>query len=170
LRELGAYYKNPAKQVLADALDLRLDAVDEGGLRDSETLEARVDAIDQVAKRLFNDAVVRPDLQLPDAPPDWLRLTGVLPPGRAGDDAWADELDKARGLVAAAARHELFDGGLPQPRPTRIEQPVVLRDATALLRGELRRVFAKNGALWVMECYPGRDAESKLDFKPRIPF
>jgi exodeoxyribonuclease V gamma subunit len=170
LREVVAYFKDPAKQVLAGSLNLRLDAVDESRLRDSEALEARVEAIDQVAKRLFNDAVAHAGLQLPESPPDWLRLTGVLPPGRAGTDAWNDELQKARALVEAAATHELFEHGLPRARPLRIEHAIDLVDGEALLRGELRRVYEKGDALWVMECYPGRDAESKLDFKPRIGF
>lgn len=170
LHEVSAYYKNPAKQVLAHALNLRLDAVDEDRLRDSEALEARVDAIEQVAKRLFNEAVVRADRRLPDAAPDWLRLTGVLPPGRAGDEAWVAERDVARALLDAVAAHELFDGGLPHPSPTRLEQPVALRDGRPIVHGDLRRVFEKNGTLWIMECYPKRDAESELDFKPRISF
>src|SRR5262249_9454847 len=80
------------------------------------------------------------------------------------------ELEHARGLVDAAAHHELFDGGLPRARPRRVERRIDLHDATPLLRGELRRVFEKNDAVWVMECYPTRDAESKLDFKARIAF
>jgi len=170
LREVIAYFKDPARQVLAGTLNLRLDAVDESRLRDSEALEPRVEAIDQVAKRLFTDAVARAGLQLPESPPDWLRLTGVLPPGRAGMDAWNDELRQARALVDAAATHELFAHGLPRARPLRIEHAIELGGGEALLRGELRRVYEKGDALWVMECYPGRDAESKLDFKPRIGF
>jgi exodeoxyribonuclease V gamma subunit len=168
LRELTAYFKDPAKQVLSGALKLRLDAVGEGGLRESEVLDARADAIDQVAKRLFNEAVVRPDLALPDVPPDWLRLTGVLPPGRAGDEAWKDELNKARALVDVVARHELFAGGRPQAHPVQIEQPVATRVAPALLRGELRRVFERAGSRWIAECYPGKDGKNELNFKPRI--
>ena len=168
LREVIAYFKDPAKQLLANALNLRLDAVDEGGLRDSEALEARVEAIDQVAKRLFNDAVARPDQKLPDAPPDWLRLTGILPPGRAGDEAWAKELEKARRLVESVAGHELFAGGLPRAQPMRIEHAIDLGDSEPVVRGELRRIHARDGALWIMDCYPSRTAESKLDFKQRI--
>jgi len=170
LREVIAYFKDPAKQLLKSTLNLRLDAVDEGGLRDSEPLEARVDAIDQVAKRLFNDAVTRADQHLPETPPDWLRLTGILPPGHAGDEAWSDELDKARRLVAAVAQHELFAGGLPRARALRIEQAIDLGGAEPVVRGELRRIHERDGALWLMDCYPSRDAESKLDFKQRIAF
>jgi exodeoxyribonuclease V gamma subunit len=170
LKHVIAYFKDPAKQLLKNRLNLRLDAVDEGGLRDSEPLEARVEAIDQVAKRLFNDAVARADQSLPDSPPDWLRLTGVLPPGRAGDEAWSEELDKARRLVAAVAQHELFTGGLPRSRPQRVEQAIDLGGAEPVVRGELRRIHERDGALWIMDCYPSRNAERKLDFKQRIGF
>jgi exodeoxyribonuclease V gamma subunit len=170
LKQVIAYFKDPAKQLLKNMLNLRLDAVDEDSLHDSEPLEARVEAIDQVAKRLFNEAVARADQRLPDAPPDWLRLTGVLPPGRAGIDAWSDELDKARRLVAAVAQHELFAGGLPRSRPQRVEHAIELGDAEPVVRGELRRVHERDGALWIMDCYPSRNAERKLDFKQRIAF
>jgi len=40
----------------------------------------------------------------------------------------------------------------------------------ARVRGELRRVHEKDDALWIMDCYPRRDATSKLDFKARIVF
>jgi exodeoxyribonuclease V gamma subunit len=170
LKEVIAYFKDPAKQLLKNSLNLRLDAVDEGGLRDSEPLEARVEAIDQVAKRLFSDAVARADQRLPDAPPDWLRLTGILPPGRAGSEAWTDELDKARQLVAAVAHHELFAGGLPRARPQWLEHAIDLGGAEAVVRGELRRIHERDGALWIMDCYPSRETESKLDFKQRIAF
>jgi exodeoxyribonuclease V gamma subunit len=170
LRGLLAYFKDPAKQVLANGLNLRLDAVDDDHLRDSEPLEARVEAIDRVARRLFFDAVAEADPAVPDAPPDWLRLTGMLPPGRVGVEAYAKERETALGLVAVASRHALFAGGLPPARTIAIEQPLVLRGGRALLRGELRRVFEKDGALWVMECYPLGVNRKELDFKQRIPF
>ncbi|HSC11012.1 MAG TPA: exodeoxyribonuclease V subunit gamma [Rhodanobacteraceae bacterium] len=170
LKDVVAYFKDPAKQLLKNALNLRLDAVDESRLRHSEPLEAHVDAIDQVAKRLFNEAVARADQRLPDTPPDWLRLTGVLPPGRAGSEAWAEELAKARQLVAAVAHHELFAGGLPRARPQWLEHAIDLGDAAPVVRGELRRIHQRDGALWIMDCYPGRNAKRSLDFKQRIAF
>jgi exodeoxyribonuclease V gamma subunit len=170
LRDVLAYYKDPARQLLTGALKLRLDAVDDGGLRDSETLAPRTDAIERVARRLFEDAVRRPDLKVADAAPDWLRLTGILPPGRDGSEAWALERAQAADLVAAVAGHELFAGGLPRPRPTTVDIELELSQGSTRLRGELRRVHEKNDALWIMDCYPRRDATSKLDFKARIAF
>jgi len=170
LRDVLAYYKDPAKQLLAHGLNLRLDAVDDDRLSDSEPLEARVEAIDRVARRLFFDAVARSEPELPDTPPDWLRLTGMLPPGRVGLDAYADERESALGLVAVAARHALFAGGLPPARCVTVEQVLGLRGGRARLHGELRRVFEKDGALWVMECYTVGATRKEIDFKQRIPF
>ena len=170
LGEVIAFYKDPAKQLLAHTLNLRLDAVDAETLRDSEPLEGRLEAIDQVAKRLFNEAIARPEPRLPDAPPDWLRLTGVLPSGRAGSDAWSQEVEKAQGLLAAIAGHQLFAGGLPRAQPLRIERTIAVGGAVAVVRGELRRIHERDDALWIMDCYPSREAESDLDFKQRIGF
>jgi exodeoxyribonuclease V gamma subunit len=79
-------------------------------------------------------------------------------------------LDKARRLVAAVAHHPLFAGGLPRARPQRFEQAIDLGDAEPVVRGELRRIHERDGALWIMDCYPSRSGEKKLDFKQRIGF
>jgi len=170
LRDVLGYYKDPAKQLLAHGLNLRLDAVDDDHLSDSEPLEARVEAIDRVARRLFFDAVARSEPELPDAPPDWLRLTGMLPPGRVGLDAYASERETALGLVAVASRHALFAGALPPAQCITVEQALDLRSGRTRLHGELRRVFEKDGALWVMDCYTVGATRKEIDFKQRIPF
>jgi exodeoxyribonuclease V gamma subunit len=135
-------------------------------------MQARFEAIDQVAKKLFTAAASTAGRTLPDGVPDWLRLTGLLPPGRLGDAAWAQERDKARALVAAIEGHELFAGGLPPALspPVQRRVPAGNGDAHFTLQGELHRVYAKNGALWVMDVYPGKAKESELDFKARIGF
>jgi exodeoxyribonuclease V gamma subunit len=172
LGEVFAYYKDPARQLLANALNLRLEALSDDKLSDSEPMQARFEAIDQVAKRLFTAAVAAPDRAVPDSVPDWLRLTGLLPPGRVGDTAWAGERDKARTLVAAIDGHELFDGGLPPALAPPIQCLLTAErgDAHFILQGDLRRVYEKHGALWVMDVYPGKTKESELDFKARIGF
>jgi len=123
-----------------------------------------------VPKRLFDDAVARATLDVPEAPPDWLQLTGLLPPGRAGAEAWSRERELALGLVGAVRAHPLFAGGLPPPHAVSIEHALGRGGAAPVVRGEVRRVFEKDGALWLMECYPKRARESELDFKARIPF
>jgi len=172
LSEVFAYFKDPARQLLASALNLRLEALSEDQLSDSEPMRARFEALDQVAKKLFIAAVATTAHVLPERVPDWLRLTGLLPPGRLGDAAWAEEREKARALVAAIAGHELFDGGLPPVLSPAIQRVITSSDGGAqfTLQGELRRVYDKSGSLWVMDVYPGKAKESELDFKARIGF
>ena len=171
LGEVLAYYRDPAKQLLAKGLNLRLDALADDGLGDSEPLEARFEALDRVAKRLFLEAAGS-GRALPDGAPDWLRLTGLLPPGRLGDVAWHKELDEAQHLVATVAGHELFDGALPNADTVSVDRVLPARDARPgfRLRGEVRHAYRRGPTLWRMELYPGRDGEDALDFKSRIGF
>jgi len=172
LSEVFAYYKDPAKQLLAKALNLRLEALSDDKLSDTEPLQARFEAIDQVAKKLFSAAVAAPERAVPEVVPDWLRLTGLLPPGRLGDAAWLAERDKALALVKEIDNHELFAGGLPSALAPAIERLLTagIGDARFALQGELRRAYEKNGTFWVMDVYPGKAKESDLDFKARIGF
>jgi len=105
---------------------------------------------------------------LPDEAPAWLRLTGMLPPGRPGDVAWQEERGKVAELLAAIAEpvhpaHALFAAALPEARPVAIDRCVGGRH----LRGELRDVFMADGARWVLRIRPGKH-ESDLAFKDRI--
>ena len=170
LREVLAYYKDPARQLLANGLNLRLDALESDRLRDSEPLEAKLDALDQVAKRLFLQAAQHAESSVPEAPPDWMRLTGMLPPGRVGEAAWAEERDKAATLLElvrmpAHAGHPLFANGLPPSQPLLVDRLI----NGFRLQGELRDIHQLGDARWIMEAYPGR-LEAKLDFKARIGF
>lgn len=170
LREVFAYYRDPAKQLLANGLNLRLDALDSDRLRDSEQLDASFDAIDRVAKRLFLDAAQHADRALPEEPPDWMRLTGMLPPGRVGVEAWEQEKEQVTKLLELVQApdhpgHALFAAGLPDARPVLINRVI----DTLHVHGELREVYCVDDSLWIMEAHPGK-SEDKLDFKARIGF
>ncbi|MEP6938742.1 MAG: exodeoxyribonuclease V subunit gamma, partial [Rudaea sp.] len=93
LRELRGYFKDPARQVLAQRMRVRLDALDDDRLRDEEPLETRLEALDRVTQRLFFNAT---DLDAP--PPAWLRLGGLLPAGAAARRAWQEERAKVMAL------------------------------------------------------------------------
>ena len=100
LDEVRRYYKDPARTVLERRMQLRLDALDDSRLAQTEPLEARLDALDQVTQRLFFAAL--PDGIVPDEPPAWLRLGGVLPPGKPGERVWEQEREKVQLLLNAA--------------------------------------------------------------------
>src|SRR5690606_1239362 len=102
--------------------------------------------------------------------PDWARLTGMLPPGRLGEDAWEEEKAKASALLELVQApdhpgHALFAAGLPDARPVVINRVI---DALHVY-GELRDIYCADDSLWVMEAHPGK-AEHELDFKARIGF
>ncbi|MEO8670241.1 MAG: exodeoxyribonuclease V subunit gamma [Tahibacter sp.] len=174
LRDVLAYYRDPARQLLAQGLKLRLDALDEDRLLDSEPLEARFEALDQVAKRLFFDAAKAGLRAVPTAQPDWLRLTGLLPPGRTGEEAWRQECCKVDSLLEASAVHPLFAQRLPDAQRAAID----LALDGYRVQGELRRVRDRDDTRWVIDVFPGRytggkiekRSESSLDFKVRIGF
>jgi exodeoxyribonuclease V gamma subunit len=168
LSEVLAYFRDPAKQLLASQLNLRLDALDEERLREAEPLEAKFDALDTVAKRLFLQAVASHPHALPGAPPDWLRLTGLLPPGRIGEAAWASERGKVQELLDAIASpdhcaHALFAQALPESQPVLLDRTIGGRR----VHGELRDVYDTGAARWVLEVRPGKQ-ETDLGFRERI--
>jgi exodeoxyribonuclease V gamma subunit len=166
LREVLAFYKDPARQVLSNRLNIRLDALDEDQLSDSEPLQARFEHLDNVAKRLFMHAAENNLDALPAQIPAWLRLTGLLPPGRVGKAAWDSEADGVDQLLAQARTRPLFQGGLPGKAAT----PIQTRLGDYHVEGALSRAYAKDGGLWVLDVFPNKKTEAALDFKQRIGF
>jgi exodeoxyribonuclease V gamma subunit len=166
LGEVLAYYKDPAKQVLRNRLHLRLDALEDDSLRTSESLEARFDSIDRVARRLFLEVASTSDSEflVPEMPPDWLRLDGLLPPGHAGKLAWQAESGKVQKALALATGHPLFVGGLPAATPLRIDRDL----AGFRVQGELARIHRTADASWLFEVFPDKKSEADLSFKERI--
>ncbi len=165
LRELQAYFRDPSRQLLAQQLHVRLDALDDARLQEREPLEAGFSALDQVGRRLFFNALGQAAFELPEAPPAWLRLGGLLPPGRLGMDAWTAERDAVQTMLALACDHPMFAAALPVRQPRVIATKV----AGMAVEGALERVYASGDALWLFEVYPGRK-EVALTFKERIPF
>lgn len=171
LRELLAYYRDPARQVLSERLRLRLDALEDDRLADSEPLEARFEAIDRVGRRLFLEAAQHGHLSLPDQAPAWLRLTGLLPPGRPGGQAWQEEQKKVGALIAAARQHPLFAGDTLPPRSA---IKLMRRIGRWQVGGELTRIHRADDADWLVDVFPRKKEKEKLTedalgFKERIP-
>ncbi len=162
LREVLAWFRDPAKHYLERQVRLRLDALAEDRLRDSEPLGDRFDALDGVARRLFLDALATPDRALPVEPPAWLAATGVLAPGRPGMQAWRKAVEQVEVLLAAHAAHPLFAAG----RPPRTRIAIDLAVGAWRVRGEAVRVHLAGGARWVFDAWPGK-SEDELDFGKR---
>lgn len=164
LREVQAWYRDPSRQVLAAQLHVRLDALEDDHLQGREALQASVSALERVPQRLFFEAL-RDNFELPEQAPAWLRLGGVLPPGRIGMDAWTAERAKVQTLLARAADHPLFAGALPLRTPV----PLLETVAGLTLEGTLDRVWSTGEGRWQFDVYPGK-AEDKLGFRERVPF
>lgn len=168
LSDVLAYYRDPAKQLLEGALALRLDALAEDRLRESEPLEPKVEALDRVGARLFTELAARGERAAPEAPPDWVRLSGMLPPGRPGVQAWEGERSKVNALFDAVAApdhpaHALFAAPLPASRSLTLDRTI----AGHLVRGELRGIHDADQARWVLDVRPGK-SEAGLGFRERI--
>jgi exodeoxyribonuclease V gamma subunit len=163
LRELLAWYRDPARQLLRGRLGVRLDALDDGRLRESEPLEPKFEALDRVGRRLLLEAL-QAALVLPDEPPEWLRLTGLLPPGRSGAAAWTNERKRAQALLEVAREHPLLAHGLPPG----VSFPLELDVGGVRIEGELAHVHEHAGTRWVFEPFVGKE-EKELGFRERLP-
>ena len=163
LRDVLSWFKDPSRQCMTRQLKLRLDALEEQRLAESESLEAGVDAIESVAKRVLLECVAQDMRALPEQAPAWLRLTGLLPPGRSGDAAWETERDKARELLESIEGNALFAEGMPR----RAALAPLHTVGDLRIEGELPHAYETDAARWIMDAFPGKE-ESDLDFRQRI--
>ncbi len=174
LRELQAFWRDPARQVLAQGLQLRLDALDAQRLADTEPLEAQVDARERISERLFESLLSAwPDCAAAEQAPAWLRLSGLLPPGRLGHVAWSQERAKLGALLDTLRRAEGFGDG--RARSAEID----LHVNGCRLSGEVHGLHARSDVgLWLLRAYPRSRfnselsvllPEDELDFRRRLP-
>lgn len=176
LRELHAYYKDPAKQVLARRMQVSLDGLEDDRLPQDEPIEAKFAALDTVAKKLFfNDALPGwPQAEWPPKQvPDWLRLGGSMPPGRAGQQAWGDESGVVSLMLEQAGRLPGFEHAAPAAGSRELD---VLVDGYRIT-GLVEHVYSANvdgrDQLQLLRVFGGKrgqlKAEKELNFKDRVP-
>jgi exodeoxyribonuclease V gamma subunit len=126
LATLTHYFKDPARNLLERRLHLSLEALGDDALAGSEPLDPELPPIHAVARSVFFD------IALPgqaagtawnrDGIPDWVRLSGMLPTGRLGVEAWAYEAAAVAALLAALADWPSMAGGVgASPRPTEVD-------------------------------------------------
>ena len=174
LRELQAFWRDPARQVLAQGLQLHLDALDAQRLPDSEPLDSAVDARERLSDRLFSGLLKAwPQCEVPIEAPAWLRLSGLLPPGRLGAAAWAQERTKLGALLQALREAEGFGSG------EAISLPVDVSVAGCRLIGEVPGLHTRaGGGHWLLRGFARTRlqsdddplvAEDELDFRRRLP-
>ncbi|HEX5757213.1 MAG TPA: exodeoxyribonuclease V subunit gamma, partial [Arenimonas sp.] len=113
LPQVFGYFRDPAKAVLQQRLRLRLDGLEDARLADEEALSAKPDASEGLAQQLLEQALQRRQWALPEAPPMALRLSGQLPPGRVGLEAWSRLRAQVDPLLLVAREHPQLRDGLP---------------------------------------------------------
>jgi len=163
LRTLLHWFRRPAEALLTREAQLSLEALENDAPGGDEPLDDRLDRIERVGRRLVLDALLS-GTELPAHPPDWLRLTGLLPAGRMGMRAWHREYTEASALLQDACTRPPFRDGPVQRTP----QSISWQCGDVRIEGELQDVFAQGGALWLLDVRPGRKNE-QLGFDVRVP-
>ncbi len=173
LRELAAYFKDPAAQLLRQHLQLSLDALEDDRLPQHEPLTAAFLPLDGVAKKLFFNDCLAAGVWSLEQPPAWLRLGGIMPPGQPGEDAWLEELTALNALLAQAQ----VLPGFAHAAPVASRRPVDVHTDRWRITGQIEHVFVSTveGAVqWqLLRPFPTRKGklkdECELDFKDRVP-
>ena len=163
IASLLAFYKDPARMLCNQVLQLRLDALESERLSESEPLQARTEAIDRIGRRLFFDAL-ESGTEIAEDAPDWLRLGGLLPPGRLGLAAYQHERDQARSLLHVARA----DPALQSIAPARFPVQIDLMLGAWQVLGRLELVRAADDGLMLLQAFVGKK-DSDLNFKERLP-
>ncbi len=192
LAALEGFFKDPAKALLKDHLQLSLDALDDDArLPDAEPMQA-IPRLHAVARRVFLQHVLPRKCRDPEwawdrQAPAWVRLGGLLPLGAAGDAAWEAEAAAVDALWSQADACGRFDArGQHGGQAVRVDLPL-LRPGDAAddterpqrITGLLRNVFPLHGSqdgVQVVFAYPDSSKEksrlkdpTKLNFKDRVP-
>ncbi len=177
------YYKDPARNILEKRLKLRLDALDEERMSEDEPLDGTLDRLSTVARKIFFKDVLPawPEGEWkPIAIPSWVRLTGLLPPGRLGDAAWQKELDAINAAMCAARDSTALDAEVAtqaRQEPVDVEISETGREPAQSCRitGRIQNVFPlKSGeakGLQVLRAFPTiNDGKGKLKSENDLHF
>ena len=173
LRELTAYYKDPAAQLLGQHLHVSLDALDDDRLPQHEPLTAAFAPLDSVPKKLFFNDGLAAGVWMLEQPPPWLRLGGIMPPGQPGEAAWQEAATAVNALLAQAQTLP----GFAQVAPPAGHHGIDLQTERWRVTGQIENVFVSvldGSEQWQMlRPFPARTGtlkkECELDFKDRVP-
>lgn len=185
LRRLEGFFKDPARALLHDHLQVALDALDdEAGFLDAEPLDA-IPRIASVARQVFlRDVLPRrcadPAWRWDALPPAWLRHGGWLPIGTGAAAAWAREAKAVEALLVCAEQLQRFDargaaGG--QSQRIDIDLADTPDDTPRRLSGIVPSVFALRGSeqgLQRVFAYPdanqgGLKKAATIGFRESVP-
>lgn len=192
LRALEGYFRDPAKALLADHLQVSLGALDDDVRLPEDEPMGGISPIHTVARRVFLEDVLPcrcadPAWEWDGRPPAWVAHGGVLPLGADGDAVWGAEAAAVRALCAVADASRRFDercaGGGQAVRLdvalTAAGEDAVDGNGPMRMVGTVRNVFPLAGSeagVQVVFAFP-KAADEKtrlrkpkdLDFKYRVP-
>lgn len=174
LRSLTAYFKDPAREILRDRLQLSLASLEaERALPESEPLDG-IERIHALARTLFFAHALPAMLGADDwdagTPPAWVGLSGILPIGPAGQAAWEAEAQAARDAADAAVSMGRFDSAsLQDSRDVAVSVAIPVEAAGHIVRieGSVAQVYGlagEPGGLQLVRVFPSA-RESKA---PRL--
>lgn len=164
LASLLRFLRDPAADLLRDRLRLRLDALTEDRSDAREPLSPIPDPLERLPHQLLLDALAHGRFALPDAPPQALRLSGRLPAGRLGQQAYRRIVDAVDPLLKLAAEDADLAAGLPPRRPVAVDLDL----GAGRLHGTVSRVYVRDGQWLLFDAFPGKKL-ARLDFRQRLP-
>ncbi|MEO7065750.1 MAG: exodeoxyribonuclease V subunit gamma [Rhodanobacter sp.] len=176
LREIQAYFKDPARQILQRRLQISLDALSDDRLPQDEPMAAGFAALDTVARKLFfNDALPAwptVDWQ-PLHAPAWLRLSGMMPPGRPGKLAWQAELAFVNLMLEQLRLLPAFQHSAPVLSAHEISVAVGAYNVIGQVVQVANTVLDRAVHWQLLRTFSGKagklKAEKDLTFKDRVP-
>src|SRR5690606_30498402 len=139
-----------------------LDALVDDRLPADEPVEPKFGALDTVTRKLFfNDALPAwPQGEWPPAQaPDWLRLGGMMPPGRPGLQAWQDSAQAVEMLLERLGGLVGFEQAVPAP----VTVAVSIEVGRIALSGQVEHVYVvdtEGRECWqILRALPGKDGK-----------
>lgn len=192
LASLEGFFKDPAKALLREYLQLSLDALDDDErLSEDEPMDDGIAPMHAVARRVFLQHVlprrcVDSTCTFDESPPAWVEHGGLLPLGAAGDSAWAKEAKAVEALCIRACDSGRFDErGASGGQAVRVDVPLIRsgdedgNDAPGRITGIVRNVFplrSSEHGVHVVFAYPKASDKRNhlkepktLNFKDRVP-
>ncbi|MBK6436652.1 MAG: exodeoxyribonuclease V subunit gamma [Rhodanobacteraceae bacterium] len=164
LDRLRTYFRRPSESLLKRNRQLRLDALEDDTLGDSEPLQASFNAIDRIPRTLVFDALAASNFDIPARAPNELRLSGLMPPGSLGDQAYAQARRQATAILDIARIDRDLHTGLAGRHSLDLGQ----RIGSFVIDGASRSVYPATDGVVLLDVFPSK-VEAALGFNDKLP-
>lgn len=162
LAQVRAYLKRPAESCLKQQLNVRIDAMADDALSDTEPLNAKFSALDRVPRMLVFDALFDGRFDVPMNPPDRLRLSGQMPPGVLGECAYESARELAQRALDMVRDDPELISGLNVRQVVDLSQRIGAFD----LDGVSSPLHVCGNALVLLDAYPDK-SDATLGLRDR---